>query len=224
LQATLFPQDFVLHALIRDFPVIFNPLGVASPIASHVSSAVRMPLRAAVVVCGPRSSGKTCLIRRLAEGTFNVTPPTVCVDFGVLSSSSLRLDVFDLSGAESFAEARVDFYRDAAVLVLVFDVRASGGVAALEAWLAEAKTNGLPVSARRIVVGTHIDFGGQRSEPLEKARSWAAAHGAGYIEVGARSGVGSTEAISALAENAQAALTLKEAGRRKNEPSDTTPK
>jgi GTPase SAR1 family protein len=170
-----------------------------------------MPLRASVVVCGPRSSGKTCLIRRLAEGAFNVTPPTVCVDFGVLSSSCLRLDVFDLSGADSFAEARVDFYRDASVLVLVFDVRASGGVAALEAWFTEAKTNGLPVSARRIVVGTHIDVAGcQRAEPLEKARSWAAAHGADYIEVGARSGVGSSEALSALEESAQAALAARQ--------------
>ena len=175
-----------------------------------------MPVRASMIVCGASGIGKTCMIRRLAEGKFSSTAPTVGVDFGVLRIGSiLRLDVYDLSGADCFVEARVDFYRDAVIILFVFDVRSfSNDMMGLESWFDEASRCGLPSTARRFIVGTHCDNDGAGSgrgnaESVEIMKLWASARNSIFFQVGALTGFGVSEALDLLAKSAAEALSEK---------------
>jgi small GTP-binding protein len=169
------------------------------------------PLRVSVLVCGPRGGvGKTSLVRRLAEGAFAPSVrPTVGVDFGVLpvalgDGRPVRLDIFDLSGAAAFADTRAELWRDARVLVLVFDAASAAGVDALDDVLAEARAGGVPATAPLIVVGTKIDAAreGAAGAAAGRARAWAAAHGAPFVETSALSGEGVENVRAALARAA----------------------
>lgn len=172
-----------------------------------------MPLRVSVLVCGPRGgAGKTSLVRRLAEGSFAPSVrPTVGVDFGVLpvalgDGRPVRLDIFDLSGAAAFADTRAELWRDARVLVLVFDAAsaAAAGVDALDEVLAEARAGGAPMTAPLIVVSAKIDVAreGAADAAAGRARAWAAAHGAPFVETSALSGEGVEDVRAALARAA----------------------
>jgi len=165
------------------------------------------PARPSIVVTGARSAGKTALIRRLAEGAFAAPAPTVGVDFGVLPlPGGARANVFDLAGGGAWADARADFFRDAAALVLVFDASAEASFGALEGALAEARRAGLPARARALVLAAR-PAAAPRAVPAERARAWAAARGADFFygEVCARSGAGAPEALAALARAVAAA-------------------
>jgi GTPase SAR1 family protein len=178
-----------------------------------------MPVRASMIVCGASGIGKTCMIRHLAEGEFNSpTSPTVGVDFGVLRIGGLRLDVYDLSGADSFFEARIDFYRDALIILFVFDLRSTftNAIGEVEKWFTESARYGLPPNARRFIVGTHCDDvdddHGRRgssasgADLIEKMTSWALTRNAIFFKVGARTGLGVPEALDLLATTAADAL------------------
>lgn len=161
-------------------------------------------LRCPVLVCGPRGgAGKTSLVRRLAEGVFAPSiRPTVGVDFGVLpvtleDGRAARLDIFDLSGAAVFADVRAELWRDARVLVLVFDAASAAGVDALDEVLAEARAGGVPATAPLVVVGAKIDISNAGASRGARA-AWAAAHGAPLVETSALSGEGVEDVRAAL--------------------------
>ena len=163
------------------------------------------------------------MIRRLAEGEFSSpTAKTVGVDFGVLRiGPTLRLDVYDLSGADSFLEARIEFYRDAVIILFVFDMRSSfaSESAELEKWFTESSHYGLPAHARRFIVGTHCDDededdngsrrrGSNMEELIKKMTLWASVRHAIFFQVGARNGFGVSEALDLLAKTAADALCI----------------
>jgi hypothetical protein len=176
------------------------------------------PRRATLAVAGASRSGKTTLVRRLAEGAL-VAPvaPTVGVDFGVLplarrggAPAPLRLDVFDLSGAPAYAPLRADLLKEPHVLLLVFDVGAAATFAALGGALQEARAAaaaaGAPPPPPELVVVGASAAAAPRAVADADARAWARAAGAAYVEVCARSGAGVDEALDALAAAAARAL------------------
>lgn len=75
-------------------------------------------MRLKIVSVGDEQVGKSCLIKRYCENKFAVKYiPTIGVDYGVkptkVKDRDVRVNFFDLSGADVFSEIRNEFFKDA---------------------------------------------------------------------------------------------------------------
>ncbi|ORC85933.1 ras-related GTP-binding protein [Trypanosoma theileri] len=121
--------------------------------------------RIKIISLGSSGVGKSCVIKRYCEGRF--VPkyiPTIGIDYGVkrvevrapttVSSSSssshqaptatavggkisVRVNFWDMAGAEEYLEIRNEFYAAAEGVLLVYDVTDAASFAALDGWLKE---------------------------------------------------------------------------------------
>ncbi|KAH9586243.1 Small GTPase [Trypanosoma melophagium] len=124
------------------------------------SNAVNGPEpRIKIISLGSSGVGKSCIIKRYCEGRF--VPkyiPTIGIDYGVkrvdvrapasiISSTStttakggkipVRVNFWDMAGAEEYVEIRNEFYAAAEGVLLVYDVTDMTSFNALEGWLKE---------------------------------------------------------------------------------------
>lgn len=72
---------------------------------------------------------------------------TIGIDFGVkpvtVKGEAVRVNFFDMAGGSQYTDIRIEFYKEAQGVLLVFDVNNKSSFAALDSWLEEAKDNGL---------------------------------------------------------------------------------
>ncbi|KNC48248.1 rab family GTPase [Thecamonas trahens ATCC 50062] len=115
-----------------------------------------------------------------------VTPATVMVAPRRASTPLLGLTLWDVTGNDAFAPSREAFYRDAHVLVLVFDMTNRASFAALGDWLDEAY---LFISTCAVLVaGNKSDLAVRRVVSADEARAFAASIGGHYVETCAATG------------------------------------
>lgn len=91
-----------------------------------------------VVLVGDTKVGKSCILSRFVQGTFDRDiPATIGAAFftKVLTTSSgnVRLQLWDTAGQEKFRSLTPMYYRSAAVAVLVYDVTSKDSLEGLEA-------------------------------------------------------------------------------------------
>lgn len=131
------------------------------------------------VVFGDPLVGKSCLIKRYCEGKFVAKYlATIGIDYGVRAvtrsiagrASEVRVNFFDLSGAEAFAEIRNEFYKDAQCAALCFAVDSRDSFDHCDAWMREAAAGKLG-AVPTVLVGTKGD--GRRVVSVDEATRWA---------------------------------------------------
>lgn len=154
--------------------------------------------RIKLVSCGGPGSGKTCLIKRFCEKRFvQKYSPTIGLDFGVTGVSvdgvKTKVSFYDLAGDPVYDEVRVEFYRDAQGLLLVFDVKNPASFKALEGWLLEIE-NEIDLSLVCVAVCANKSDAAadERRVSEAEARHWAESRGFHYYETSAESGDGVT--------------------------------
>jgi DnaJ family protein C protein 27 len=166
------------------------------------------PIRTKVISMGPSGCGKSCLIKRYCEGRF-VTRyiSTIGIDYGVkevsLLGRPLKVNFFDLAGADDFADIRKQFYENTCGGVLVFDVTSTASFKELRSWIQEARSSGVTIQKGGDVFfalcGNKIDLPGRQVSERD-ARQLADDHGMFYIETSAASGAGVMEAMQWVTE------------------------
>lgn len=82
-----------------------------------------------IIIVGDTGVGKSCLLMRLSENTFNEQHNvTIGVEFGTKSlkieNNPVKLQIWDTAGQESFRSITRSFYRRADGVLLVFDATA----------------------------------------------------------------------------------------------------
>jgi DnaJ family protein C protein 27 len=80
-----------------------------------------------LISVGDEKTGKSCIIKRYCEGRFvQKYITTIGVDYGVkkvtISGNKIAVNFFDLSGSPNYQEIRNNFFVDAQVVLLVFDL------------------------------------------------------------------------------------------------------
>ena len=83
-----------------------------------------------VVLLGESGVGKTCIISRFVNNlyddktTSNLTPAftTKTMKFARLNGKEIRFDLWDTAGQERFRSVTKSLYRDAKVIILVYDI------------------------------------------------------------------------------------------------------
>ena len=107
------------------------------------------------LVIGEFYSGKTTLMRRLESDVFEVTSPTIGVEFSVMDVPLIddRITMWNLAGSERFQEILNLYYKGAQVILVVVDATKSSDI---EKWITKARR--LAPKARIALVFTKIDL------------------------------------------------------------------
>lgn len=157
---------------------------------------------------GPSGCGKSCLIKRYCEGRFvSRYISTIGIDYGVkevsLLGRQLKVNFFDLAGAEDFADIRTQFYENTCGGLLVFDVTSTASFKEIRGWIQEARANKVNIQKGGDVFfalcGNKIDLPGRQVSERD-ARQLAEDNGMFYIETSAASGAGVMEAMQWVTE------------------------
>ncbi len=161
-----------------------------------------------LVFVGNPDVGKTCLVRRLVEGTFRTekSPGPISYELGEVLGHKLHL--WDIAGDQRHRHF-VPMYtqhRDMTAMLLVFDltVRATYDALATE-WLPLVPPPPTDSCGGRLVyiVGTKMDLKEQRVVSDEEAVLFATSHRARYFEVSSKTGEGVRHNFDALVKLAE---------------------
>mmetsp|Transcript_1592 Transcript_1592/g.4100 ORF Transcript_1592/g.4100 Transcript_1592/m.4100 type:complete len:348 (+) Transcript_1592:37-1080(+) len=164
--------------------------------------------RIKVLSTGSGAVGKSCLIKRYCEGRFvQKYITTIGVDYGVkpiqVQNKSVKVNFFDTSGGDEFKEIRLEFYRNADGVILVYDVTNHKTFTDLELWLEEAKTHRCPLSCQHglgpsvILLANKTDLP-KRTVTKAEGLQFAREHGMHYFETSASGGDNVQEALDFL--------------------------
>ncbi|XP_075709535.1 ras-related protein Rab-42 [Rhinoderma darwinii] len=157
-----------------------------------------------VLLLGDSGVGKTSLLKRYTEEEFtDTTGPTVGVDFCCRieepeAGVKVRLQFWDTAGQERYRAVTRSYYRNAACVILLFDLTAHKTFESIQNWYQEVQERAQPHPLLFLLLGTKSDMHGQRRVPREEAQSLADSIRAPYLETSARTGSNVAAALSLL--------------------------
>lgn len=150
-----------------------------------------------VVLVGDSGVGKTCIISRFISGTFDANSVTTTggsfatkeVKYDSLSKV-LALDIWDTAGQERFKSLTKFFYKDANIVILVYDIAVKKSFEQLkEYWYKEVKDNGDKNFVLGIA-GNKCDRYEFEEVPEEEAKAFAEQVGAVFYLTSAQDNTG----------------------------------
>ncbi|MHA1214368.1 MAG: Rab family GTPase [Candidatus Hodarchaeales archaeon] len=156
-----------------------------------------------IVMLGEGSVGKTSLIRRFVEHTFSHEYITTIGSNFLLKRLQLKenirmtMQLWDLSGQDSFRNIRTQYYLHARGGILVFDLTRSDTMLELDKWYRDftKKAGIVPL----MVLGNKLDLANNRQVDTVDGKSMADRFDATYLETSALDGTGVEEAFINLA-------------------------
>jgi small GTP-binding protein len=156
-----------------------------------------------VVVVGTTCVGKSSLVQRLVQGTFNEDNTATCgADFYTysipLDNETIRLQIWDTAGQERFRAISKQYFRNAVGAILVFDISNLHSFEALTGWLNDLQANCLP-NAYVLLVGNKADLNASRQVGHQEIKEFADRHQLETVETSALNGKGVREAFTRLA-------------------------
>ena len=158
-----------------------------------------------VVLVGDTKVGKSCILSRFVQGTFDrEMPATIGAAFLTkvitTSNGNVRLQLWDTAGQEKFRSLAPMYYRSAAVAVLVYDVTSKESLDGLEAWAAEIADKA-PHNIKLVVIGNKIDLEEERAISTQVGKEFADQLNASlFQETSAKSGEGINEVFNQIAD------------------------
>jgi small GTP-binding protein len=93
-----------------------------------------------VLIIGNSGVGKSSILLRFADGTFNVNyTATIGIDFKikniVVNNKDYKLQIWDSAGQERFKTLTINYFRGAMGIILVYDVTRRETFDAVEGWM-----------------------------------------------------------------------------------------
>ena len=137
--------------------------------------------------------GKSCILTRLTKDQFDTEHNvTVGVDFGSclmkVEDLTLKLQIWDTAGQESFRSITKIFYRSADAVILSYSINQRDSFEHLSSWINEVHEQ-CPEEAMIFLVGNKLDLESEREVSREAARAFQRQHDIKYFtETSAKSG------------------------------------
>jgi len=158
-----------------------------------------------LLLIGDTSVGKSSLLLRFTEDTFNSTfISTIGIDFKVktvdIDGERVKLQVWDTAGQERFRTITTAYYRTAQGIILTYDVTNPDSFANLKMW-AKAIDQHAAKNVYRILVGNKCDLVDKRQISIEKGRELANEFGIPFFETSAKDATSVEEAFLTLARD-----------------------
>lgn len=179
------------------WPVICTMAAVVTAVVCTLSSSSDSQLRPRydhtfkVVVAGDSGVGKSSLILRYADNTFNPSyTATIGVDFKIrvleVDGKRVKLQIWDTAGQDRFRSIVSNYYRGAHGVLLVYDVSTAESFDHIPDWLDEVRGHA-PDDVAVALVGNKCDVE-PRAVPREMAEALAQDRGMDHFETSARTG------------------------------------
>ncbi|KAL6662166.1 hypothetical protein ACP70R_000025 [Stipagrostis hirtigluma subsp. patula] len=155
------------------------------------------------VLVGDRGVGKSCLLQQFTDQEFRQEHDlTIGVDFGTpvvaVDGKPTKLLICDTAGQESFRSIERSWYRDAAAVILVYDITRRETFDHVVSKLQDARKLA-PADVTVMLVGNKCDMSDERSVSYEEAVRFAMEHGILFMEASARTAQNVEEAFSMAA-------------------------
>jgi Ras-related protein Rab-2A len=142
------------------------------------------------IIVGNPAVGKSCLLNQFLNNKFiEEYEVTVGVEFGAKTielkdQTRVKLQIWDTAGQESFKSITRNYYRSAAVALIVYDVTSRLSFEKIEEWLNECKSNGNK-ELSLVLVGNKNDLS-DREVSYEEGKEFAKHHGMLFFEASAK--------------------------------------
>jgi len=158
-----------------------------------------------LVLIGDSSVGKSCLMLRFADDSFNQSHiSTIGVDFKIrtmnLEGKTTKVQIWDTAGQERFRTITTAYYRGANGIVVVYDVTSRESFENVKDWLKEidrfADDNVII-----LLVGNKCDLAMERVVSYEEGKEFSERYGVEFIESSAKTNVNVEKAFTTLAAN-----------------------
>jgi len=155
-----------------------------------------------VIALGDSLVGKTSLLVRFADSTFNASHmPTLGLDTKsktlTLEGSSYKVQLWDTAGQERFRTISYSFYSRADAVLLVYDLTNEDSLQSVRKWMAQIQEKARKDVAV-VLVGNKLDL----ESDLLPGERLAASFSLSFFATSAKTGQGVDQAITALVTEA----------------------
>lgn len=162
-----------------------------------------------VIIIGNTGTGKSSLLTQFTDKRFStIHDLTIGVEFGskIITINDpdkkkykVKLQVWDTAGQEIFKSITRSYYRDAAGVMLVFDISRRDSFNHLKTWMNDIEQfSGKDTNI--ILIGNKTDLENQRTVSIKEATDFAKKYGIKYIETSAMNYDKTYESFEKLAE------------------------
>lgn len=145
-----------------------------------------------LLLIGDSGVGKTCLLFRFAEDSFNPAfISTIGIDFKIrtidVDGKRLKLQIWDTAGQERFRTITTAYYRGAAGIMLVYDVTSERSFDNIKNWMRNIEEYAAE-DVEKMIVANKCDLDDKRVISKERGQTLAMEHGVDFQETSAKSG------------------------------------
>ena len=148
------------------------------------------------LLLGESTVGKTSIIIRYIENTFNDSNTSTCgVDvkhkYVSCDNNKIRLDIWDTAGQERFRGLAKNYFRGAHGFILVYDITNKDSFIKLKGWIKDAKEKiNKEDSYKIMVVGNKKDCENDRAVEYNNLKQFGEDNKVIFSEVSAKTGEG----------------------------------
>nr|ACO10527.1 Ras-related protein Rab-10 [Caligus rogercresseyi] len=158
-----------------------------------------------LLLIGDSGVGKTCILFRFSEDTFNTTfISTIGIDFKIktfeLRGKKIKLQIWDTAGQERFHTITTSYYRNAMGIMLVYDVTNPKSFDNIAKWLQNIQEHAAE-EVDKMILGNKCDMEDKRVISKEKGEAISREYGIRFLETSAKTNVNIERAFMDLAES-----------------------
>ena len=146
-----------------------------------------------VTLIGGTAVGKTCIIRRYSDNIYVENPPSTSggsysEKSVTIDNKNIHLNLWDTAGQERFRALGKHFYKDAYIIILVYDITQKSSFQEIkDVWYPNVKQNGEKYSVLALV-GNKSDLYEDEQVTENEAKEYAKEIGAIFMLVSAKNG------------------------------------
>merc|ERR1712066_22512 len=167
-----------------------------------------------LLLIGDSGVGKTCLLFRFAEDSFNPAfISTIGIDFKIrtieVDGKRLKLQIWDTAGQERFRTITTAYYRGAAGIMLVYDVTSERSFDSISNWIRNIEENAAE-GVEKLLIGNKSDLVDKRVISTERGKTLAMQYDIPFFETSAQNGENVEDSFVQIGRTIKEKLELKE--------------
>ncbi|CAN9499323.1 unnamed protein product [Ophioblennius macclurei] len=166
-----------------------------------------------LLLIGDSGVGKTCLLFRFSEDSFNTTfISTIGIDFKIrtieLDGKRVKLQIWDTAGQERFRTITTAYYRGAMGIMLVYDICNEKSFENIKNWIRNIEEHASS-DVEKMILGNKCDMTDRRQVSKDRGEKLAIDYGVKFLETSAKSSLNVEEAFYTMGRDILHNLSLK---------------
>ncbi|XP_077423244.1 ras-related protein Rab-8B [Vanacampus margaritifer] len=152
-----------------------------------------------LLLIGDSGVGKTCLLFRFSEDSFNTTfISTIGIDFKIrtieLDGKRVKLQIWDTAGQERFRTITTAYYRGAMGIMLVYDITNEKSFENIKNWIRNIEEHATS-DVEKMILGNKCDMSDMRQVSKDRGEKLAIDYGVKFLETSAKTSLNVEEAF-----------------------------